>query len=166
MDPRRLRVTRVVLAGAFLAAAAIGFAVQGWLGILLFPLALGAAAIGLVLTLFLLDLVLTGRRHFRAVHKIRAEVSRLPTEQLRAIAATPSHPHFGFAYATLAGRGIEVKPERRLFLEMLVSPSATTRGQGMAFLTTFYPEVRLPEGCSSSDSPEVWRERIAAIETA
>lgn len=138
----------MIAAGTFVAAAIAGSASQGWLGILLFPLAVAAAVVGVVIAWFLIDLVLTYQEYSRRVGNIRARVSRLSTEQLRAMIASPSHPDVAFALVELARRGIEMKPERGLLLAMLTSPDSGERARGMSLLHAFYPEVRLPEGSS------------------
>ena len=155
---------RVTAAAAFLVSAGVGLAVQGWAGVVLYPLAIAVGAVCVALAWIVLRFLLHWYRQSTRVRDVRRRVERLPTDELKAIAASPAHPEFGFAYAALALRGIEpAKPQKRLLLDMLVSPNPNTRGVGIGWLFTFYPEVRLPEGSSSLDPPEVWRERIVAM---
>ena len=161
----RRPILRRVLTTLFLAAALTGFFVQGWPGIFLFPLALLLTAVAPFIGWHILDLVITYERHTTHVSHRRARISRLSTDQLQAIAATPGHPDFGFALVTLHRRGIDAKPSKPALLEMLLSPDPATRGRGMSFLSAFYPDIRLPAGSSSQDPPEVWRNRLPAPTT-
>jgi len=152
------------IAAAFLISAAVaGYAIQGAAGVFLFPLAIISATLCLGITWFIVDCVVTYQRHAARVAQVRARVSRLSTAELQEIAATPSHPDFGFAFVALARRGIQAKPELKSLLDMLVSSDASVRGRGLSYLFAFYPQVRFQNGASSSDSPEIWRERISRM---
>lgn len=156
-------ILRVTAPALLLTAAPIGYAVQGWPGLLLFPLALVIIPVGLFIGWHMLDLVITWERHSTHMSQRRARIARLSTDQLQAVVATPAHPDSGLAFVALARRGIESKPTRAALLELLLSPDPATRGRGMSFLSVFYPEFRLPKGSSSQDSPEVWRDRLPGL---
>jgi len=144
-----VRIFRVVVAVAFLAAAVAGFAVEGWSGAVLFPLALAVAALALAFAWFVAGVAVSFHGHQTRVSKLRARVGRLSTEDLLAVTASPAHPDYGFALEALARRGIHpAPPDKRLLLGMLESADAYTRAQGMSLLAAFYPEVRLPEGAA------------------
>jgi hypothetical protein len=156
----------VIAISLLIVAGGIGFAVEGWTGAGVFPVALIMGGVGLVVAWPVVDVAVTGWRHSEQIGNARTRVSRLPTDELKMISASPRHADFSFAYAVLASRGIDMKPEMSVLLEMLMSPDAPTRGKGMSFLHAFYPEVHLPSGSSSQDGPEVWRERVVAITAA
>lgn len=149
---------------ALVAAAAVGAAVRGWAGAVLFPFAIAFGAVCVIAGLFALRVLAYFWRSQRLFWDVWGRVSGLPTEELRAMAAAPAHPLYGLAVGALSMRGIDTKPpEKGLLLDMLASPDLRTRGQAIHLLVVHYPEVRFPEGCSSADPPEVWRERIESM---
>jgi len=66
----------------------------------------------------------------------------------------------------LEKRGVEARPSFAAVCELLTAPDPNLRGQGMSLMFALYPEAfaRIGKGASSADSPEVWRERLAAAE--
>src|SRR4051812_29512180 len=82
--------------------------------------------VGLVVAWPVVDVAVTGWRHSEQIGNARTRVSRLPTDELKMISASPRHADFAFAYAVLASRGIDMKPEMSVLLEMLMSPDAQT----------------------------------------
>jgi cadmium resistance protein CadD (predicted permease) len=57
-------------------AAAAGFAVHGWIGLFLWPLALCGLCLQLVVVLFLIDVFVTLARKRAEVSRIKARLSR------------------------------------------------------------------------------------------
>ena len=161
MARRASTIRMVVVLVALVAAAVIGAAVRGWAGALLFPFAIAFGAVCVIAGMYALRVLAYFWLGHHRFWGIWGRVSQLPTDELRAIAAAPAHPLYGLAVGALSMRGIETKPpEKRLLLDMLVSPDPRTRGQAVHLLVVHYPEIRFPQGCSSADPPEVWRGRI------
>ncbi|HSY20353.1 MAG TPA: hypothetical protein VK815_18560 [Candidatus Acidoferrales bacterium] len=97
------------------------------------------------------------------------EISGLSDEQLKKIATDPTNRDIGFAIGELERRGIKnVHPSLESLFELLTSPNANQRALGMTLLDAFYPSTsaKIAKGSSSSDAPEVWRERISALNGA
>jgi hypothetical protein len=163
------RIKRKIIALVLLAAAAAaGFAVQGWLGIFLWPLTLCALALLLEIALAAIDIYLTVNRNLAEVSRIKARVRGLSNEQLRELCESPSHRDSGFARVELMRRGIAARPPKEQLFSMLTSGNSVMCGQAMGYLQMFYPELRalLPKGSSNLDPPEVWRARVAAVQSA
>ena len=117
-------------------------------------------------------LILWGIRSYIAA-RLRFErryrwVSKLSTEQPCMIASEPTSADLGVALMELDRRGVEARPSLESLLPLLTSPNQNRRGLGMSLLLGLYPSVlaRLPSGASNANAPEVWRERLAALDDA
>ena len=101
------------------------------------------------------------------IQKRRLEISGLSDEQLKAIAVDPTSRDLGYAIAELERRGLKnIRPSMKSLLDLLTSPNANRRALGYSYLGIMYPTAFTKiakEDSSSSDAPEVWRERIAAF---
>ncbi|HXI73113.1 MAG TPA: hypothetical protein VNN22_22465 [Verrucomicrobiae bacterium] len=95
------------------------------------------------------------------------EISGLSDEQLKKIAADPANRDIGFAIGELERRGIKnIRPTVQSLFDLLTSDNANKRALGFSQLFAIYPDTFakiVKEGSSSSDAPEVWRERISAL---
>lgn len=104
------------------------------------------------------------------LRRLKAEMSALSTEELQKIATDPSRREMGFAIAELERRGIKrVRPSLESLFELLTSPQPNKRALGFSQLAAIYPSTWAKickDGDSSTDPPEVWRERIAALDKA
>src|SRR4051812_10014049 len=94
---RRIRPKRILGIVTLAIAAAAGFAVQGWPGLFLWPLALCVSVVLLAIAWFVIDLFVTYSRHSAEVGRIRARVHRLSSHELRDLTANPSHKDSGLA---------------------------------------------------------------------
>jgi hypothetical protein len=164
MRSNRGKLTIVVIALA--ASAAAGFAVQGWGGFFLWPLALGALVVVLGLVWFVLALVVRVRRRRMYMRSLGARLRPLTTEQLTELMRTPTHPDSQFALAELMRRGVAARPTKDQLFGMLTSGNHVLCGHAMANLQIFYPELSLPTGASNLDPPELWKTRIDAFQRA
>jgi hypothetical protein len=161
------RIKRKIIALVLLAAAAAaGFAVQGWMGTFLWPLTLCALVLLLGIALFMIDVLVTIIRKRAEVRRIGARVRPLSNEQLRDLCESPSHRDSAFARVELMRRGHDARPPREQVFTMLTSGNSVMCGQAMGYLQMFYPELRLPKGSSNVDPPEVWRARVAQFRSA
>jgi hypothetical protein len=101
------------------------------------------------------------------IRKRKLEISSYSDEQLKTIAVDPASRDLGYAIAELERRGIEnIRPSMDSLFELLTSPNANRRALGFSYLSIMYPTASakiVKEGSSSSDAPEVWRERITAF---
>ena len=98
-----------------------------------------------------------------------SEIASLSDEDLKNIAVDPTHRDFGYAIMELDRRGITVRPSVETLLELLLSPNPNRRAIGYSNLGIIYPTVFekvAGQGTSSSDSPEVWQQRITVFKTA
>jgi len=95
----------------------------------------------------------------------RGEMAKLSTEDLRRIAVDPTASEMAFAMEELSKRGEKVRPSLESLFDLLESPLSNRRVLGMSLLFGLYPAVhaKIPKGASSSDPPEVWRSRLAAL---
>lgn len=101
--------------------------------------------------------------------KLFSEIASLSDEDLKMIAVDPTHRNFGYAIMELDRRGITVRPSIETLLELLTSSNPNRRAIGYSNLGIIYPmvfEKLAGEGTSSSDSPEVWQQRIAVFKAA
>jgi hypothetical protein len=165
---RRISRSLIFAVAIFVMAAGTGFAIQGWLGLLLWPLGVCVVAVMLGIAWFVIDLVVTYSRHRAHIRTIWARIRPLSTDQLREIVQTPAHRDSRFARVELVRRGINERPQKEQLFTMLTSGNPVMCGQAMTDLHMFYPELhaRIPAGSSNQDSPELWRSRIAALEGA
>jgi hypothetical protein len=95
-----------------------------------------------------------------------SEIASLSDEDLKKIGVDPTHHDFGYAIMELDRRGITVRPSIKTLFELLLSPNPNRRAIGYSNLGIMYPKVFkkfVGEGTSSSDSPEVWQQRITAF---
>ena len=79
----RTSILRATFATVFLAAALTGFLIQGWPGLLLFPLALVITPAGLFIGWQILDLILTHERHTTRISQILARIAYNVAARLR-----------------------------------------------------------------------------------
>jgi hypothetical protein len=105
---------------------------------------------------------------FRArLQNQRQKMAVLSTEELKKIAVDPSCRDMAFAIGELERRGVKnIRPSAESLLDLLTSDNPNWRAVGFSNLSIMHPSVFkkiATEGCSSSDAPEVWRERIAAL---
>ena len=128
------------------------------------------AVIGFVTGCLMAVILWTTGHYFLAKARIRRrllEISSLSDEQLKEIAVNPTSSGLGFAIAELERRGIKnIRPSIESLCELLTSQNANRRALGHAHLSIMYPSTFAKiakDGSSSSDAPEVWRERIAAL---
>jgi hypothetical protein len=165
---RRIGRKRFIALATLAAAAGAGFAVQGWPGIFLWPLALCGIAIDVLVVWFVLDLVITCFRYQSRVRSIQARVRPLTADQLSELISAPSHPDSAFARAELMRRGLDARPPKEQLFGMLTSGNSAQCGQAMTYMQIFYPEMcaQIAKGSSNLDSPESWQSRIAALRDA
>jgi hypothetical protein len=101
------------------------------------------------------------------IQKRKLEISGLSDEQLKAIAVDPASRDLGHAIAELERRGIKnIRPSMESLFELLASPNTNRRALGYSYLSIMYPTAFAKiakTDSSSSDAPEVWRERIAVF---
>jgi len=140
-----------------IAAGVFGYRYLGWSGAVLFPIvaviAVMAALIGSVIFLAWLK-----------YRSDRARVSRLSTDELRALLETPANPDFRFAFFELSKRGFDVSPARQLLLDMLTSNVAHERDTALERLLEIYPAVRRRfEVGPAEEPPEEVRAKVEAI---
>jgi hypothetical protein len=141
-----------------LLGAVLGWFVARWSG----------AAVGLLVgSVLWLILWLIGKltvTHMRT-NKARRKLATYSTEQLRKMVAEPASPEVGFAIVELDRRGIEARPSLESLFPLLTSPDVSQRTLGMWLLDFVDPPIdhHLLIGASNSDSPEVWRERLARL---
>ena len=116
----------------------------------------------LAIALWLLIYTIMGKRRIRAQ---MGEMAGLCTERLKELAADPMSPQVGWAMGELKERGIIVRPSLESVCALLTSAEYARRVRGMTTLFGLYPEVfaKIDKDASSTDSPEVWRARLAAI---
>lgn len=97
----------------------------------------------------------------------RQEMTALATEELKKLAVDPSQREMAFAISELERRGIKnIRPARESLLELLTSANPNQRALAFSYLSVLYPAVFAkitPAGSASTDAPEIWRERIAAL---
>ncbi len=74
----------------------------------------------------------------------------------------------GFAISELDRRGIVALPSLESILDLVQSPDSNQRGRAIGLLGAIYPTIfaRLPKGSSNLDTPEVWRDRLRAMNRA
>jgi hypothetical protein len=106
--------------------------------------------------------------HLRKMQRRKrmAEISALSDEQLKKIAVDPTSRDFGYAIPELNRRGINIRPSVETLFELLTSSNPNRRAIGYSNLAIMYPttfEKVAKQDSSSADTPEVWRERIAAF---
>jgi hypothetical protein len=109
--------------------------------------------------------------HLRKAQRMKrkTEISVLSDEQLKKFAVDPTSRDFGYAITELDRRGITVRPSVETLLELLTSSNPNRRAIGYSNLGIMYPivfEKLAGQGSSSSDSPEVWQQRIAVFKAA
>jgi hypothetical protein len=139
-----------------LVAGVVGYHYQGWLAVLVFPIA----------AVFLLGLVLVASLIISVWMKYlsdRARVSRLTTEQLHSIVTRPANVDFRFAFMELATRGIDTNPAQQLLLVMLTSKDGRERDLGLERLRQIYPEIRRAIPVLFVDPPESLRSQVEGI---
>jgi hypothetical protein len=92
-------------------------------------------------------------------------LKQLSADELCRIASDPLAPELGFAIGELQKRGVETRPSLGSLCGLIISPDGNQRGLGLSLLQGLYLDffARLPLGISSADSPEVWRDRLAAV---
>src|SRR5439155_1818011 len=95
----------------------------------------------------------------------RREMADLPTERLKELAFDPTSREMPFAMGELKNRGIDARPSLESVCELLVSQEHNRRALGISLLFGLYPAVfaKIGHDASSTDSPEVWRGRLAAM---
>jgi hypothetical protein len=137
----------------------LGWSFGGWLG------AITGAAVGFVGAIAAWCVLFYFVRRAQIQRSYR-EVSALPTEELRKIAADPASRQLGFAMGELKRRGIEMRPSLESILALLTSDNSGRRGVAMGLMSVMYPSVwsKISDGSSSWDSSEVWRARIASLD--
>ncbi len=164
-----MKRTYIRLAGPavlFAATAVAGFAVQGWLGVLVWPLGLCGLLAALTMIRLVVN-VLTGVRRTRArVAGIQGRLRLLSTDQLCVLMRTPSHPDSQLALVELMQRGVDVRPTKEQLFDLLTSGNPRLCMDAMTNLEMFYPEFPIPEGASNLDAPEIWRSRVEALRNA
>jgi len=104
------------------------------------------------------------------LQKRSQEISGLSDEQLKKIATNPANHDIGLAIGELERRGIKnIRPSLETLFDLLTSPDANRRALAFSQLFAIYPATFAKVakvGSSSSDAPEVWRERISALNGA
>jgi hypothetical protein len=104
------------------------------------------------------------------LQKRMLEISGLSDEQLKKIAINPTSRDMGLAIGELESRGLKnIRPSVESLFELLTSSDANRRALGYSQLFAIYPSIFAKiakDGSSSSDAPEVWRERIATLNDA
>jgi len=142
-----------------IALAILGWYTARWLGMLA-GIVLGG--LGSVAIWAVVHYVALSSRLKRRMRDVRA----MSTERLTELATDPTSRDMGFAMGELEKRGVEARPSFAAVCELLTAPDPNLRGQGMSLMFALYPEAfaRIGKGASSADSPEVWRERLAAAE--
>jgi hypothetical protein len=97
----------------------------------------------------------------------RQKMSVLSTEELKKLAVDPLCREMALAMMELDRRGFKnIRPPVESFLELLTSNNPNLRALGFSQLFAMYPSTFQKianKDSSSTDSPEVWRERIAAL---
>jgi hypothetical protein len=158
---------KLIVAGLALAASSVaGFAVKGWSGLFLWPLALCALVVVLVICASAFGLVVRIRRRRTQMRRVWDRLRPLTTEQLSEIMRTPAHPDSQFAQVELMRRGANARPTKDQLFSMLTSGNSVQCGHAMANLQTFYPELSIPDGASNLDPPEIWQSRIEVFRRA
>jgi hypothetical protein len=158
---------KIFAVAALAVAAAAGYAVQGSLGLMLWPLELFGTFLVLAVAWFFVDLVITYARHRARINQIWSRVRPMKSEQLRELIKTPSHPDSGFARVELMKRGLDARPPKEQLFGMLTSGNAALCGQAITYLHIFYPELHAQLlGSSNLDAPELWQTRVAALRGA
>jgi hypothetical protein len=144
--------------------APVVFAVVGWIVWWWPGIALGFVVGSLIsLTFWTVGYYKMRSRRLRdQLNRIRA----VDTEQLMEIARDLLHPDFSMALSELDRRGVCATPSRDSILALLTSNDGRIRGLGMCYLSAFYPQIQLPQGCSNMDPPDVWQERVASIQNS
>jgi hypothetical protein len=143
-----------------IATGIIGWHFASWMGVI----------IGFVIGC-LMAVILWGTGYYflakARIRKQRLRISTLPTEQLQKIAIDPTSPDLGVAIGELERRGFKkIRPSLESLFELITSTDRNKWGLGLGLLFAMYPSACAKiakEGSSSSDEPEVWRERIAAF---
>ena len=150
--------------------------IQGWLFRLL-PIALGVVGwrvahwfgmlVGLFVGAILAIAFWLGSYYLAAsagLRRQRREMADLATERLKELAVDPTSREMPFAMGELKNRGIDARPSLESVCELLVSPQHNRRALGISLLFGLYPKVfaKIGDDASSTDPPEVWRDRLAA----
>jgi hypothetical protein len=139
-----------------IALGALGWYLAHWFGAII------GFAIG-----FPLALIIYYFQRKNQIQKRKLEISGYSDEQLKAIAVDPTSCDLGYAIAELERRGIKnIRPSIDSLFELLTSPNANRRALGFSYLSIMYPPAfakMVKEGSSSSDAPEIWRERITTF---
>jgi hypothetical protein len=153
----------LIVLAALAASSAAGFATRGWHGAFVWPAILCALGLVAAIAAFLLRLVLFAIGARGRIRRMHERMGALPTEQLRELMQTPTHPDSQFALAELMRRGLDARPSKEQLFGMLTSGNPTLCGHAMANLQVFYPELSLPEGVSNLDSPDMWKLHVEAF---
>ena len=94
------------------------------------------------------------------------DVRAMSTARLTEHATDPTSRDMGFAMGELEKRGVEARPSFAAVCEVLTAPDPNLHGHGMSLMFALYPDAfaRISKGASSADPPDVWRDRLAALE--
>ena len=140
-----------------IAAGVVGYRYLGWSGAVLFPIVAVIAVMAVTMGVLI---CVTWINHLRD----RIRVSRLSTDELRALLEAPVNPVFSLAFLQLSKRGFDVSTARQLLLDMLTSNVALERDCALRRLVNIYPAVRrrfpFPP---ADDPPEEVRAKVEAI---
>lgn len=163
---KRTHASLAVPALVFAAISVAGYKVQGWLGVLVWPLVFCIIVAAFAITRLIFN-VFTGVLRTRArVNEIQTRLRLLSTDQLRELMRTPEHPDSQLALVELMQRGVDVRPTKEQLFGMLTSGNPSLCMDAMTNLSVFYPELPIPDGASNLDPPEIWRSRVQAFQNA
>lgn len=165
MRPLNRKILLLIPLAVVTATAVAGYKVQGWPGIIIWPIALCVSIVLFLVASFIIDVFVTFVRHNEKVNNLRAPLRRLSNQELQERAADPSRIDSGLARVELMTRDEDATPSKDQLFKMLTSGDSTQCGQAMMYVQVFYPELqRLLAGASNQDPRAVWKARVARMQ--